>query len=425
MNYHNAMEIIEQANKFGSVLGLDNITRLLELLGNPQNQCNVIHIAGTNGKGSILAYLDGILREAGYSVGRYISPTIFEYRERFQINGIYISEEDFAYCMEKVEAAIKIMLERGYEHPTVYEIETAISFIYFLEKQVNIVLLETGLGGRLDATNVVQQPLCEVIASISMDHMQFLGDSLEKIAMEKAGIIKSHTSVVVSPNEDRVCQVMKQVCNDRQAVLHIVEPEYEILYSSLKGQSFRYEGQIYEIRMLGEHQVRNAITAIQVCKVLGQFNVSRQHITEGLKNTLWQGRFEVISMDPVVIRDGAHNEDAATALKQTLQQYLKDYRLIYIMGVFADKDYEKMIEITAPLADTIITITPDNPRGLPAEKLAKTAKMYCGNVFVGSDLEQAMQQAKVLVEKNSDKTAIVMFGSLSFIGTAEELTGGK
>jgi dihydrofolate synthase/folylpolyglutamate synthase len=425
MKYQEAMDMIEQSNQFGSVLGLDNITRLLDLLGNPQNQCKVIHIAGTNGKGSILAYLDGIFREAGYLVGRYISPTIFEYRERFQINGKYISEEDFSGCMEQVAVAIEKMLEQGYEHPTVYEIETAISFLYFLEKQVDVVLLETGLGGRLDATNVVERPLCEVIASISMDHMQFLGDTIEKIAIEKAGIIKPHTSVVVSPNDDQVCQVMKQACKDKQATLHMVQPKYEILHWGLEGQSFTYDGQVYDIRMLGEHQVRNAITAINVCNAVKQIKVSRKHIVNGLKNTLWQGRFEVVSTDPVVIRDGAHNEDAANVLKRTLQQYLHDYRLIYIMGVFADKDYKKMVEITAPLADTIITITPDNPRGLQAKKLAEIAKEYCSKVIVGTDFEQAMLQAKAIEAQSSEKTAIVMFGSLSFIGKAEELAGGK
>lgn len=417
MNYQEAMEIIEQANQFGSVLGLANITRLLELLDNPQNQCKIIHIAGTNGKGSILAYLDAIFQEAGYSVGRYISPTIFEYRERFQINGTYISEEEFTQYMGKVQGAIDKMLEKGYEHPTVYEIETAVSFLYFVDKQVDVVLLETGLGGRLDATNVVEKPLCEIIASISMDHMQFLGDSLEKIAWEKAGIIKPDTSVVAAPNDSRVIKIMEQACMEQHAVLHTVKQEYCILQADLEGQVFQYQGTAYRIGMLGEHQIRNAITAIEVCRIIQGFQISQKQLEEGLAKTVWQGRFEVMSRNPVIIRDGAHNEEAAFALRNALQTYLPDYYLIYIMGVFADKEYEKMAAVTAPLAKVILTITPDNPRGLPAEELAETVQEYCGKVKAMESLTLALQEAKkIAAEYGDEKTAIVLFGSLSFIG---------
>ncbi len=422
MNYQEALELIGKAERFGIVPGLERIACLLALLGDPQKQCRVIHIAGTNGKGSILAYLDGIFREAGYSVGRYISPSIFHYRERFQMNGTDISEEEFASCMERVQEACDRMRADGKEHPTVYELETAVSFLYFAEKKADLVLLETGMGGRLDATNVIADPLCEVIASVSMDHMQYLGDTLEKIAWEKAGIIKPGSVVVAAPNDRRVRTVLEQVCRERRAELYETRDDAERISADLTGQIFRYQGECYRLRMLGDHQIQNAVTAIETVRRIPDYPVTPEQIKAGMEKTIWKGRFEVLGTDPVFIRDGAHNEDAALRLRDALKRYLAGDRLIYIMGVFADKEYEKMAAVTAPLASEIYTITPDHPRALPAERLAETARKYCGNVTAAETLENAVRLARRAAARyGTDRSAIVVFGSLSFLGRLEAL----
>ncbi|MGN0242557.1 MAG: bifunctional folylpolyglutamate synthase/dihydrofolate synthase [Lachnospiraceae bacterium] len=414
MTYESAMDIIEKASMLGSVLGLDSIKRLLDELGNPQEHLQVIHIAGTNGKGSILAYLDSIYREAGYHVGRYISPSIFEYRERFQIDGEYISEEKFTDCMETVWEAVKRMQKQGFESPTVYEMETAISFLYFLKEKVDVVLLETGLGGRLDATNVVSKPLCEIIASISRDHMQFLGETLEEIAYEKAGIIKQHTPVVVYPNPEEIMGVLEAQCREKHASLvPVSDCESETDSESLQ-QRFVWRDHWYVTQMLGKHQVKNAATALTCVDVLqSKLPVSTEQMQKGIEKATWAGRFEILQKNPYLIRDGAHNEDAARVLAETLREYFGQNKKYFVMGMFADKEYQKVMEIMAPLADKIYTVTPDNPRALSASELAKQAEKYCKDVTVAEDVPSALSAARKEADENS---VILAFGSLSFIG---------
>ena len=225
MNYEEAMNFIQNTNKFGSVLGLDNIKELLERLGNPQDQLKVVHIAGTNGKGSTLAFLAGIFRESGYRAGRYVSPASFCYEERFRINEENISKEDLCFYMEKIKKISEEMVRDGMSHPTMFEIETALSFLYFLDKKVDVVLLETGMGGRLDATNVVKKPIAMIIASIGMDHMQFLGDTIEKIAAEKAGIIKEGCPVISYNNQESVNEVIKEKAKEMQDLIYKIKGE--------------------------------------------------------------------------------------------------------------------------------------------------------------------------------------------------------
>mgnify|MGYP002586798642 CR=1 FL=1 len=225
MNYEEAMNFIQNTSKFGSVLGLDNIKELLERLGNPQDQLKVVHIAGTNGKGSTLAFLAGIFRESGYRAGRYVSPASFCYEERFRINEENISKEDLCFYMEKIKKISEEMVRDGMSHPTMFEIETALSFLYFLDKKVDVVLLETGMGGRLDATNVVKKPIAVIIASIGMDHMQFLGDTIEKIAAEKAGIIKEGCPVISYNNQESVNEVIKEKAKEMQDLIYKIKGE--------------------------------------------------------------------------------------------------------------------------------------------------------------------------------------------------------
>ena len=372
MNYEEAMNFIQNTNKFGSVLGLDNIRELLERLGNPQDQLRVVHIAGTNGKGSTLAFLAGIFRESGYRAGRYVSPASFSYEERFRINEENISKKDLCFYMEKIKNVAEEMVKDGLSHPTMFEIETALSFLYFLDKKVDVVLLETGMGGRLDATNVVKKPIATVIASIGMDHMQFLGDTLEKIASEKAGIIKEGCPVISYDNTKEVNEVIKNKAKQMHAKVTFVNSAgIRVLQESLNGESFSYrssDGRWYEkieIPLLGRHQINNAALALETLNVIKNYYCISDFQTEdGMRKTIWRGRIEILEREPMVICDGAHNPDGAKSLLSFLQNNFTNQRLIYIMGVLSDKDYEQMVQILAPAADKIYTVAPDNPRAL-------------------------------------------------------------
>ena len=419
MNYEEAMNFIQNTNKFGSVLGLDNIRELLERLGNPQDQLRVVHIAGTNGKGSTLAFLAGIFRESGYRAGRYVSPASFSYEERFRINEENISKKDLCFYMEKIKNVAEEMVKDGLSHPTMFEIETALSFLYFLDKKVDVVLLETGMGGRLDATNVVKKPIATVIASIGMDHMQFLGDTLEKIASEKAGIIKEGCPVISYDNTKEVNEVIKNKAKQMHAKVTFVNSAgIRVLHESLNGESFSYrssDGRWYEkieIPLLGRHQINNAALALETLNVIKNYYCISDFQTEdGMRKTIWRGRIEILEREPMVICDGAHNPDGAKSLLSFLQNNFTNQRLIYIMGVLSDKDYEQMVQILAPAADKIYTVAPDNPRALSSRELCNCISKYHQNVEERQRLAECLSEVRQKAEKDD---VIIICGTLSF-----------
>lgn len=419
MNYEEAMNFIQNTNKFGSVLGLDNIRELLERLGNPQDQLRVVHIAGTNGKGSTLAFLAGIFRESGYRAGRYVSPASFSYEERFRINEENISKKDLCFYMEKIKNVAEEMVKDGLSHPTMFEIETALSFLYFLDKKVDVVLLETGMGGRLDATNVVKKPIATVIASIGMDHMQFLGDTLEKIASEKAGIIKEGCPVISYDNTKEVNEVIKNKAKQMHAKVTFVNSAgIRVLQESLNGESFSYrssDGRWYEkieIPLLGRHQINNAALALETLNVIKNYYCISDFQTEdGMRKTIWRGRVEILEREPMVICDGAHNPDGAKSLLSFLQNNFTNQRLIYIMGVLSDKDYEQMVQILAPAADKIYTVAPDNPRALSSRELCNCISKYHQNVEERQRLAECLSEVRQKAEKDD---VIIICGTLSF-----------
>lgn len=419
MNYEEAMNFIQNTNKFGSVLGLDNIRELLERLGNPQDQLRVVHIAGTNGKGSTLAFLAGIFRESGYRAGRYVSPASFSYEERFRINEENISKKDLCFYMEKIKNVAEEMVKDGLSHPTMFEIETALSFLYFLDKKVDVVLLETGMGGRLDATNVVKKPIATVIASIGMDHMQFLGDTLEKIASEKAGIIKEGCPVISYDNTKEVNEVIKNKAKQMHAKVTFVNSAgIRVLQESLNGESFSYrssDGRWYEkieIPLLGRHQINNAALALETLNVIKNYYCISDFQTEdGMRKTIWRGRIEILEREPMVICDGAHNPDGAKSLLSFLQNNFTNQRLIYIMGVLSDKDYEQMVQILVPAADKIYTVAPDNPRALSSRELCNCISKYHQNVEERQRLAECLSEVRQKAEKDD---VIIICGTLSF-----------
>lgn len=418
MNYKQAMEYIEETEKYGSVPGLDNIINLCEKLGNPQNDLKFVHIAGTNGKGSTLAYISTVLKEAGYRVGRYVSPTIFEYRERIQVNERMITKDALCRHLEKIQEAITELQTEGKPHPTAFEIETAMGFLYFKEKQCDIVVLETGLGGTLDATNLITTPVASVLASISMDHMAFLGDTLAEIAENKAGIMKQGVPVISMEQEPEAMQVIQNRAEEKGAALTVAswKDASKVRYGVEK-QKFDYKNyKGLEIHLAGKCQIANAILAIEVLHVLKEngFLVTEKALREGLKNTVWTGRFSVIAKKPLFIVDGAHNEDASIKLADSIRFYFTNKKIIYIMGILKDKEYEKIIANTAPYAEQIITVTtPHNKRALPAYELAKAVKEYHPHVTAVDSLQEAVEMSYLLADKDS---VILAFGSLSYLG---------
>lgn len=425
MKYQEALDFIEKITGLGIVPGLDSIKELCRELGNPQDALKFIHIAGTNGKGSTLAFISTILQAAGYRVGRYVSPTIFEYRERIQVDGKMISKVALGELMEQVKVACERMVARGLSQPTPFEVETALAFLYFQKKKCDIVVLETGMGGLYDATNLITTTQVAVITSVGMDHMQFLGDTVEKIAGQKAGIIKNECYVICMKQDEAVMQVVDQAANEKQAMLVVADAEEaaKVRYGVEK-QQFDYAGmKNLTIALAGKHQIANAVVAIEAVRALGQkgFAVSEQAIREGLLATRWPGRFTVVSKKPLFIVDGAHNEDAAQKLADSIEFYFTNRRIIYIMGILKDKEYDKVISLTHKYADQIITVTPpNNPRAMHAYDLAKEiAKVHTAVTAVDS-LEEAVEMSSLLAGKDD---VIIAFGSLSYLGRLMDILG--
>ena len=434
MNY---ISLIEELKKRGSVPGLDAIEGLLEELGHPEDNLKIVHIAGTNGKGSIFAYLSSILIAAGFKVGRYISPTISCYEERFQINGKYITKDKLARLYNIVEEAMKREEEKTGLKPTLFEVETAISFLYFKEEEVDYALIEVGMGGRMDATNVIRHPELTVISSISYDHQAFLGDTLEEIAWQKAGIIKESCPVVLSENSDEVCKVIEQEATKKKVKCVEIKPtDYEVLSETPYGSTFLWKEQRYETKLPGRHQVSNAVTALAaseylfrkdyeknnarkaIAKKLDEMNVKSAQ-QGGIIRTCWPGRLEVLKKEPLFYRDGAHNPDGAKKLAAFLQKYFTNKKIIYIMGVLKDKEYKKMLRYLMPMAKEVYVFKPKNERGLSAQILADTIKEVADvSVTIESDVNAAVFRA---LDTAKPDDVLVACGSLSFMEEMEDI----
>lgn len=420
MTYKEAREYIKEASRYGSVLGLTSIRELMRRLDNPQDKMKIIHVAGTNGKGSTTAFLVSILACAGYRVGRYVSPAVFSYRERIQITDKttrYISREGICEAIETIAPICEAMVKDGFSHPTVFEIETAMAYLYLYREQVDYAVIEVGMGGRLDATNVMKQPVLSVITSISLDHMEYLGDTIPKITEEKAGIVKENTPVITSNTRPEVIEILERVAKDKNTTLTIADGRRAVLHQATpEGTEFTYENKRYHIRLLGEHQIMNAVLAMEASKLLqGQgVKITEEHIRMGLMKAIWGGRFEIVGRKPYFILDGAHNEEAAVRLKEALERFFPDRKKIFILGVLADKDYHSILRLMAPLANIILTIASDNNRALASAALATEAKKYTNNMVI--DAGTAKQAVSLAYSYAEEEDVILAFGSLSFLG---------
>lgn len=426
MNYQEALEYINDKDKFGSRLGLDSIGKLLSLLNNPQEGLKYIHIGGTNGKGSTSSYLAHSLEAGGYKVGLFTSPYIERFNERIQINGQDIPDETLGRITSLIKEKANIMVGEGFEHPTTFEIVTAIGFMYFKEEKVDYVVLEVGLGGRYDSTNIISSPLASVITTIDYDHIDVLGDTLDKIAYQKAGIIKEKSIVVSYPQEEEALKVIKEVAEDKNAEFYLTPMEnITVKEISDSGAKFDYHyGNIHmdniKISMLGEYQVYNAtlaLTTLLVLKEKGLVDISEEQIREGLQKTKWPGRLEVMRRNPIFLIDGAHNVQGIAQLKKAINLF--EYKkLILGVGILKDKDSSHMVELLAPMADKIVVTEVNMPRKLDAEELAKEIAKYNENVFVEKDIKRAVEKTLELAEEDD---MIVFGGSLYLIGEVRTL----
>ena len=417
MNATEAIEYIHSVCWKGSVPGLGRTQALLEKMGNPEKKLKFVHIAGTNGKGSTAAMTASILRKAGYRTGLYTSPYIYRFHERMQVDGMEITDEELTAVTEYVKPLAQSLKET----PTEFELVCCIAFEYFVRKGCDIVVLEVGMGGAFDATNVIETPEVAVITNIGLDHTEVLGDTLEKIAETKSGIFKDSGHAVVYRGTPSVEAVFERVCAERNTALVKAD------FASLKLKKHSLDGQIFDcgdrkdlvLPLLGDHQLHNASVVLSVVDTLKQigWKISEQNIRDGLRDVQWPGRFDIVSRSPLFIIDGGHNPQCIEALVKNIEDYLKDRKVIAITGVLADKDYADMYVPVMPYVHKFVCITPPNPRKLEAMELSKYLREK-GADAVGSDtIENGVKLA--LREAGADGV-ILCFGSLYSIGSIRD-----
>ena len=421
MDYNECIHYLEEEVGFGSVPGLERIQALCDKLGNPEQGLSVIHVAGTNGKGSAVAMLSSILQAAGYRVGTYTSPHLDRYNERFIINGQEISDEDFANEISLIKEICTELKTEGKDVPTLFEIVTGAAFHYFAEQQVDILILEVGLGGKYDATNIISSPLLSLIMSISIDHTDFLGDSIEKIAAEKAGIIKKSCPVVLYSQDEIVYNIMWTIAKEKNAPFFCPDhTEINISSQTLEGTVFSVKSDLYsmndlELPLLGTYQIGNCITVLEACAVLRKngLYLSDEAIRKGLKQARWAGRMEICGKEPLILLDGAHNADGILQLANSISTYFEDKKVTLILGVLGDKEYHKMAEHILPHADAVILTEPHSERKLDVFSLARSISNYNGIIYTEKEIEQAYEKALSITPADG---VILCCGSLYMIG---------
>ena len=414
MNYTQAIEYIHSVNWVFCKPGLQRVTELCSALGDPQDKLKFIHVAGTNGKGSFCAMTDSILRQAGYKVGLFTSPYITQFNERMRINGENISDSELCELVEYIKPYADKMTDK----PTEFELITALAFLYFARHNCDVVVLECGLGGRLDATNVIKTPVLSVITGISLDHTSILGDTVEKIAAEKAGIIKSGVPCLWCGENGEAENIIRQQAQDVGAPFLMTDKNaLSVTEMTLDGTTLDVLNiKDAHLSLLGSYQPTNALNAVSAVKILENngFCIDENAIRKGLANTRWQARFEVISRDPLVIADGGHNPEGIDAATESVKRYFGQEKVAVVTGVMADKDYEYMAKRIAEISDRVFCLTPDNPRALGAEKYARVFEQLGVSATAHESVDDAVRSA--LEWAKSNNRAIVALGSLYMYG---------
>ncbi len=408
-----AVGFFHSLERFGVNPGLERIGALCEILGHPEKCCRYVHVAGTNGKGSVCTEISNILREAGFVTGLYTSPYVLDFRERIQVNNRMISAEDLISAAQKVKSAVETLNARGV-YPTEFEAVTAAAFLHFANAGCKIVVLETGLGGRFDATNIIEAPIVSVITSISLDHVKILGDTLAKIAFEKSGIIKPlcHT-VTDAANPTEALNVIRETAAQRGSYLFEASPDalFQVISSDITGTEIEYRGVRMRIPFPGAHQIRNAALALKACEVIGVsgFDLTVKHIKSGLEASFIPARIEIMHGAPPVILDGSHNDDSTLALAAVLRTYLPNIRILAVMGMMEDKDCGKAVRNLQGCFTEVIAVTPSNPRAMPAEKFRD---LLTENGYTATAVPDPLQAVDRAFSRLAAFDALVVCGSL-------------
>lgn len=424
MNYIEAMEYITNTAKFGSNYGLERTEKILEFLGDPHKKIKCIHIAGTNGKGSTTAMISKILIEEGYKVGMYTSPFLEEFEERIQVDGRNIPKEHLSEMVSEVAEAVDKVIALGYDHPTEFEIITCTMFLYFYKQSVDFAVVEVGLGGRLDSTNVIV-PMVSVITSISFDHMNILGNSLGEIASEKAGIIKEGVPVVLFPQEEESFRVIEKICLEKNSRLIKVasdSAEYLDTIECKQNITVKTNREKYDIilSLLGKHQLLNCAVALNTIEELINQGViiKKQSIISALSKVEWHGRLEAMNNNPLVVIDGAHNIDGIKKLKDSVDRHFKYDKMILILGILADKQVEEMVKTIAVEAEKVIAVTPNSERAQLAEELKAVIEKYNVKCEAVQDYKEAYLTALNYCDKDD---LLLISGSLYMIGDMRKI----
>lgn len=412
MNYNEALEYINGTEWYGSKPGLERVSELLCRLGEPQKGLKYVHVAGTNGKGSASAMLASILKASGYKTGLFTSPYLARFTERMRINGKEIDPDRLAEIVTRVAPLADAMDE----HPTEFELMTAAGLLWFAEEKCDIVVLEVGLGGRYDATNVIDSPEVAVIMNIGLDHTAVLGESVEKIAWEKSGIIKPGCDAVLYEQSASVTEVVREECEKQNARLHTADFS-KILgeFDSLDGQVFTYRDDAYALPLLGAHQRKNAAVAIEAVQVLRErgWRLEQSDVEHGLYAVSWSARFELVGEEPYFIVDGGHNPQCAQTVAENLMNYFPERKRVLLVGVLADKDYESLTEILNTAADEYVCVTPDSVRALAAEELGKCLERFGKPVHVAESIREGVAAAQDAAGADG---AVCAVGSLYMAG---------
>ena len=417
MNVNEAIEYIHSVCWKGTVPGLSRTQELLAKMGNPEKKLKFIHIAGTNGKGSTAAMSASILQQAGYKVGLYTSPYIYRFHERMQVNGVEISDEDLAAVTEYVRPLAQSMTES----PTEFELVCCIAFEYFLRQNCDIVVLEVGMGGAWDATNVIETPEVAVITNIGLDHTDVLGSTLEEIAATKAGIFKNNGHAVIYRGIPSVEKVFEDICAERNVQLKKADfDSLNLISHGLEGQTFDCGNRkALQLPLLGVHQLKNAAVVLSIMDTLMEkgWKITEDHIREGLRVARWPGRFDIVGRDPLFIIDGGHNPQCIEALVVNIRDYLKDKKVIALTGVLADKDYADMYKPVMSYVQEFVCVTPPNPRKLEAAELASHLMSVGAKATACDSIEEGVRKARKLA---GDSGVVLCFGSLYTIGSIKE-----
>ena len=410
MTYDKALEFIHSVSSLGSIPGLERIRKLLELLGNPEKELRFIQVAGTNGKGSVSSMLSSVLTKSGYKTGLYTSPFILDFNERIAVDGEMISDSSLAEITEHVRS----FAEKMGSSPTEFELITAIGFEYFKRQKCDVVVLEAGMGGRFDATNTAENTILSIITGVSLDHTDYLGDTVEKIAWEKAGIIKPNSAVLFGGGDEGVTSVIKKEAKEKSARLYVSDKKnISVISSSLSGSVFNYKNRKeVAVSLIGSYQPENAAVVLDACDILKDigFKLSEENIRASLSKASWRARMEILSKKPLVIYDGGHNPEGICASTKSIKG-LFGGKVLVVMGIMRDKDYRFIIGKISDIAEKVYCVTPDNPRSLKAEVLAEEfRKSGFENAVSFDSIKDALTSAFKDAEKKN--TPIFAAGSL-------------